>query len=308
MNLNPRPRTSRIRGTSDRGMLRIDGRMPLPEQRRAAEQLVHLATEPAGVRYSDENLAGVPCRRARPPGPERGAIVQYLHGGYAMCSLDSHRRLAGHLALATGVPVLLVGYRLAPEHLFPAAVDDSVAVYRELLRRGVPPGAIAVAGESAGGGLALATLVAVREGGLPLPSAAALMSPWIDLTVSGASILGNAGSDPFVQGEGLRVLADQVLGGADPRQPLASPLFADLARLPDLLVQVTADEVLLDDARRLTAAARAAGVRVIEEVVAGVAHAFQLAAGRLPEADAALARLGEFLRTRLAALEQPGHM
>ncbi len=291
---------SRIRDTSEGVRLRIDGRMPLAEQRRAAEQLVHLATEPAGVRYSDEDLAGVPCRRAQPPGAERGQILHYLHGGYAMCSLDSHRRYAGHLALAAGLPVLLVGYRLAPEHPFPAAIDDSVAVYRELLRRGLPPGAIALTGESAGGGIALATLLAVREVGLPLPGAAALLSPWVDLTLSGASILANAGSDPFVQGEGLRVLADQVLGGADPRHPLASPLFADLARLPDLLVQVAAEEVLLDDARRLTEAARAAGVRVVDEVVAGVPHAFQLAAGRVPEADAALARLARFLRTRLA--------
>ncbi len=281
--------------------LRIDGMMPLDVQRRAAEQLVHLATEPAGVRYSDEHVAGVPCRLAQPPGAAPVAIVQYLHGGYAMCSLDSHRRLAGHVALAAGLPVLLVGYRLAPEHLFPAAVDDSVAVYRELLRRGVPPLEIAVAGESGGGGIALATLLGAREAGLPLPGAAAVMSPWVDLTVSGASIIGNARTDPFVQGAGLRALAAQVLGGADPRHRLASPLFADLSGLPDLLVQVAQDEVLLDDARRLAEAARVAGVRVVEEIVAGMPHAFQLAAGRLHEADAALQRLGAFLRSRLTA-------
>lgn len=280
-------------------LLRIDGTMPLDAQRRAAEGLQWLATEPTGVELHDEVIGGVQCRVVRPEDCRATGILQYLHGGYAMCSLDSHRRLAGHVARATAMPVVLVGYRLAPEHPFPAALDDSVAVYRALLDRGRAPSEIGIAGESAGGALTLSTLVTLRDRGVPQPGAAAVMSPWTDLSVSGGSIETNAERDLFVQGAGLRVLARQVLGGTDPRHPVASPLFADHGGLSPLLVQVASDEVLLDDALRLVVAARAAGVDVALDVVEGMQHAFQLAAGNLPEADAALARLGAFFASRL---------
>ncbi len=284
-------------------LLRIDGRMPLAEQRRAAEGLVLLATEPVGVRYHDEHVGTVACRWAEPPGPRPQHVVQYLHGGYAMCSLESHRRLAGHVACAAGMRVLLVGYRLAPEHPFPAAIDDSVSVYRGLLDRGIEP--IALVGESAGGGLAVATLLALRDAGVALPEAAAVMSPWVDLTVSGPSMVNNAPTDRFVSAAGLRALARHVLGDADPRDLLASPILADLAGLPTLLVQVAGDEVLLDDARRLTAVARSAGVDVTYDCTEGMQHAFQLAAGNLAAADEALARLGAFLRAQADKIGPP---
>ncbi|MGH2759630.1 MAG: alpha/beta hydrolase [Actinomycetota bacterium] len=279
-------------------MLRIDGRMPLDEQRVAAELLVDLATEPPDVDYRSQDAGGVPCLWAEPAGAGAG-VVQYLHGGYAMCSLESHRRLAGHVARACGARILLVGYRLAPEHEFPAAVDDSVAVYRWLRASEHPPPAIALAGESAGGGIVVATMLALREAGVPLPAAAAVMSPWVDLTVSGASMTTNATSDLFVHADGLRALAKHVIGDGDPRQPLASPLFAELEGLPELFIQVAGDEVLLDDARRLADAARGAGVGVTYECIEGMQHAFQLAAGNLPASDQALRRFGEFLRPKL---------
>ncbi len=284
------------RADGDAPLLRIDGSMSLAEQRPAAEGLVFLATEPAGVRYHDELAGTFACLWAEPPGPRPRGVVQYLHGGYAMCSLESHRRIAGHVACATGMRVLLVGYRLAPEHPFPAAIDDSVTVYRGLLDQGIEP--IALAGESAGGGIAVATLLALRDRGVALPAAAAVMSPWVDMTVSGPSMTDNAPTDLFVSADGLRALARHVLGDADPRDPLASPILADLSGLPALLVQAAGDEVLLDDARRLTAAARAAGVDVTYDCTEGMQHAFQLAAGNLPAADQALARLGGFLRAR----------
>lgn len=277
-------------------LLRIDGCMPLAEQRRASEGLVLLATKPAGVRYHDELVGTVACLWAEPPGPPLPGVVQYLHGGYAMCSLASHRRMAGHVARAAGMRVLLIGYRLAPEHSFPAAIDDSVTVYRWLLDRGTEP--LALAGESGGGGIAVATLLALRDRGVALPATAAVMSPWVDMTVSGPSMASNARTDLFVSADGLRALARHVLGDVDPRDPLASPILADLSGLPPLLVQVAGDEVLLDDARRLTAAARAAGVNVTYDCTEGMQHAFQLAAGNLAAADEALARLGEFLRAR----------
>ncbi len=276
-------------------ILRIDGRMPLDAQRRAAERLVELATEPADVVYRPQDANGVPCLWAVPSDPAPG-VVQYLHGGYAMCSLESHRRLAGHVARASGVRVLLVGYRLAPEHRFPAAIDDSVRVYGWLLDI---DDRVALAGESAGGGITIATLLALRDAGDPLPRAAAVMSPWVDMTVSGASMVTNADSDLFVGAEGLRALARHVLGETDATHPLASPIFADLSGLPPLLVQVAGNEVLLDDAGRLAEAARAAGVDVAYECIGGMQHAFQLAAGNLAEADTALERLGAFLRSKL---------
>ncbi|MGH9027685.1 MAG: alpha/beta hydrolase [Acidimicrobiia bacterium] len=277
-------------------LLRIDGYMPLVVQRRAAEDLVLLATEPAGARYHDELADTVACLWAEPPGPRPPGVVQYLHGGYAMCSLGSHRRIAGHVACVTGMRVLLVGYRLAPEHPFPAAIDDSVTVYRWLLDQGIER--IVLAGESAGGGIVVATLLALRDTGVALPAAAAVMSPWVDMTVSGPSMETNAPRDLFVSADGLRALARHVLQDVDPRDPLASPILADLSGLPALLVQVAADEVLLDDARRLAAVARAAGVEVTYDCTEGMQHAFQLAAGNLAAADQALARLGEFVRGR----------
>jgi acetyl esterase/lipase len=192
-------------------------------------------------------------------------------------------------------------YRLAPEHPYPAAVDDTVAAYRELLDRMPSPQAIALAGDSAGAGLAAAALVAIGRAGLPQPAAAVLMSPWADLTLSGASLSTKADADQVLTTAGLRVRAREYVGAADAADPLISPINADLTGLAPLLIQVGSDEILLDDALRLAARAATADVAVVLDVAPRMPHIYQVFAGLLDEADAALAQAGAFLRERMGA-------
>jgi acetyl esterase/lipase len=192
-----------------------------------------------------------------------------------------------------------VDYRLAPEHPFPAAVDDAVAAYRFALSTGVDPANTALCGDSSGGGLALATLVALRDHGDPLPATAVCMSPWTDLTLSGASLQENRGADPMVSASTLGLMADAYLGDLDPRSPTASPLFADLAGLPPLLIQVGSPELLLDDTTRFAERAEAAGVDVTLEIWDDVFHVWHSFADLLPEARDAIARIGTYVDQQL---------
>jgi epsilon-lactone hydrolase len=226
--------------------------------------------------------------------------VLYLHGGgYVMGSLATHRKLAGDVSRAAGARVLLLDYRLAPEAPYPAAVDDAVAAYRWLLAAGIEPQAIAVAGDSAGGGLTVATLLALRDRGFPMPGAGVAISPWADLTMESASIEGLAERDPVVRGGDLKRYRDWYLDGTDPRHPGASPAHADLTGLPPLLVHVGEAEVLLDDAVLLAESGRRDGVDVTLEAWPDMVHVWHVFAGRVPESTAAVDRIGEFLRARL---------
>lgn len=228
-------------------------------------------------------------------------VILYLHGGgYVVGSLNTHRELAARVGRAAGARVLTIDYRLAPEHPHPAAVEDAVAAYRWLLRQDVQPARVAIAGDSAGGGLTIATLLALRDRGLPLPSGGLCFSPWVDLEATGGS-MDEITDDPMLNRALILYFARLYLGGGtiDPRTPLAAPLHADLRGLPPLLIQASRDEVLRDDAVRLAEKARAAAVECELELTDEVPHVWQIFANMLPEGREAIARAGAFLRRRL---------
>jgi acetyl esterase/lipase len=226
--------------------------------------------------------------------------VVYLHGGgYATGSAETFRSLSTHLARATRSRVLAVDYRLAPEHPYPAALEDAIASYRFVRSAGFAPDQVALVGDSSGGGLALGTLVALRDRGEPLPGCAVCLCPFTDLTLSGASLEANADTDPMVSAATLALMADAYLGDLDRRTPCASPLFADLNGLPPLLVQVGSGELLLDDATRFADRAEAAGVDVTLEPWDEVFHVWHSFADLLPEAREAIARVGTYVDQRL---------
>jgi acetyl esterase/lipase len=226
--------------------------------------------------------------------------VLYFHGGaYAIGSAAASVGLVSEIARRTAATALTVDYRLAPEHPFPAAVDDALAAYRALLDRGVPAGSVAVTGESAGGGLALALLLAIRDAGLPQPSSATVLSPWTDLTQSGGTMEARAGADPALTRRALETRAADYLAGADPRTPLASPLHADLRGLPPLLIQAGGREILLDDALRLAARAARADVPVNLQTFPGAPHVFQGFAAVVDEAAQALDHVAAFINSHV---------
>ncbi|HEY0301790.1 MAG TPA: alpha/beta hydrolase [Rhizomicrobium sp.] len=270
-------------------------------QRASLDSLTELAPLPADASYTATTVAGRPAAWILADGADAERTLLYLHGGgYCVGSLKSHRGLATDLSRAAGARVLLLDYRLGPEHPFPAAVDDAVAAYRFLLEQGIAPQRIAIGGDSAGGGLTAATLLALRDAGLPRPAAGVLLSPWLDLSLSGASMDGRADLDPMVQRVPLQRMADAYLAGADARAPLASPLFADLHGLPPLLVHVGTAETLLDDSTRFADAARAADVPLTLEVWDDMVHVFHAFAFLLPEARLANEKIGAFLKERFA--------
>lgn len=267
------------------------------EQRHIFEQLLTAVPLAEDVVTMPGTLGGVSVVNIAIRGVESGNVLLYLHGGaYAIGSAASSVGLAAAVARCAGAPVISVDYRLAPEYPYPAALKDALAAYQGLLESGQPPSQIALVGESAGAGLTVATLVALKNAGLPQPSSAALFSPWVDLTLSGASMSAKAAIDPSLTQEGLRRRVIDYAGAQNPSDGSLSPVFADLTGLPPLLIQVGSHEILLDDATRLAARAAAADVAVTLEVTPGVPHVFQGYEPLLDEADAALARAGAFLR------------
>lgn len=250
---------------------------------------------PAGLTVSADRIAGVPVERVEPEGGAGDRLFLHLHGGgYVLGDPAGSRGFTLAFALAAGVPVLSVDYRLAPDHPFPAAVDDALAVYEAVLATGQDPERLIVGGESAGGGLALALLVAVRDRGLPPAAGGVLMSPWLDLACAGASHQDLHGRDPLLTRGVLLEMARAYLQGAEASHPLASPVHADLTGLPPLLIQVGSEEVLLDDSRQLAERAVQAGVDVTLEVWPDMIHVWQMFGAALPEASQAVERIRQF--------------
>ena len=274
--------------------------MTIAERRAQYDRAERVFPTPPDVAIEAVTAPARPAEWLRPPGARTDAAVLYLHGGgYVIGSPRSHRHLAAAIARAAGTAALLVDYRLAPEHPFPAALDDAVAAYQWLLGRGLAPGRVVVAGDSAGGGLTVATLLALRDRGLPRPAGGVCISPWVDLTCSGATYATKAAVDPIVTRESVAMMAQAYAGADDPKAPLLSPLYADLRGLPPLLVQVGSDEVLLDDALGLGERARAAGVDVTIEEWPAMIHVWHWFQPMLDEAERAVGVIGNFVRTRL---------
>jgi monoterpene epsilon-lactone hydrolase len=271
------------------------------ETRAGFEQMAAMMPVEADVKCEPANAGGVKSEWVTAPGADPGRAILYLHGGgYVIGSINTHRSLAGRLSRAAKARVLVIDYRLAPEHPHPAAVEDAVAAYRWMLAQGLKPGRIAVSGDSAGGGLTVATLVAIRDAKLPMPAAGAPLSPWVDMEGIGDSMTSKSTADPIVQKEGLLNMAKAYLGGKDPRTPLAAPLYADLSGLPPLLIQVGTAETLLDDASRLAERAKKAGVKVTYEPWENMIHVWHMFAPMLDEGQQAIDRVGEFVRQNAA--------
>jgi acetyl esterase/lipase len=279
---------------------------PLPkgvsvqEMRDGIEKMLGTLPIPEGITTEAVEANGVPCEWTDASGADPERVLLYLHGGgYVVGSLNTHRGQVAGYSIASGARALSVGYRLAPEHPHPAAVEDAAAAYRWLLGQGIEAGRIAVAGDSAGGGLTAAVLVALRDAGDPLPACGVMISPWVDMEGSGESVISKAGSDPMVGKEELLQMAETYLGGLDPRTPLASPLYAELAGLPPLLIHVGTAEILLDDARRFASRASEAGVDVSLKEWEDMIHVFQAYAMLLPEGKQAVDEIGAFIREHL---------
>ncbi|OPL12543.1 MAG: hypothetical protein AVO39_11610 [delta proteobacterium MLS_D] len=274
-----------------------DSNKSLEEQRNGMNELMAAMPPPEGTLIEAVEADGIPAEWVSFDGAAKNRVIYYLHGGgYVMGSPATHRRMVALIGRAAGAAVLSLDYRLAPEHPYPAAVEDATAGYRWLLRQDIHPGGIAIAGDSAGGGLAAATLVSLRDAGDPLPACGVFISPWADMTCSSETYDTERETDPFVVQNVIKEMADCYLNGANPKTPLASPVFADLAELPPLLIQVGSEEVLLGDALALEGRARAAGVDCTLEVWPDMIHVWHFFSEMLLDARKAINRVGEFCK------------
>jgi acetyl esterase/lipase len=272
----------------------------LSERRRRLDALGGQYPLPADVHVEPADANGVAAEWTATPDADPGRVILFLHGGgYAAGSLNSHRHMVAQAGREARSRTLALDYRLAPEHPFPAALEDAIAGYRFLLSSGVSPNRIAVAGDSAGGGLAIAMLVMARDAGVPLPACVWCCSPWVDLEATGGSVTTKAAVDPMIEKSYLDELAAAYLSGADPRTPLASPLYADLRGLPPMLIQVGSAETLLDDAVRLAGVAGAAQVPVRLEVWPEMIHAWHLFHQQVAAGRRALTEAGMYINSKM---------
>ena len=280
-----------------------DPTMSIDEFRDMFEEWATVTAEPADVSFEETTIDGVPALWARPASASQDRLLICFHGGgYVTGSRNSHRKMFGHIAAAAGAPALIVEYRRAPENPYPAAVEDALRAYRFALKSGMAANSIAFVGDSAGGGLSIASALAAKRDDIPLPGAIYLMSPWLDLDATGASYDTNAGLDLIVSRPVIAGLVPAYLGaGGNSRDPIANPILADPTGLPPIFIQVGGYESFLDDSRKFAAAASHAGVDVDLDVVPEMQHVFQFLGGVAPEADAAIARAGLWLKAKLSA-------
>jgi monoterpene epsilon-lactone hydrolase len=275
--------------------------MDLSTLRGILEELHQRAAEPTGVTYEEVDAGGRPALWCIPVDGTDDRVILYTHGGgFVVNTMDSHRKVAAHLAKATGARALVLDYRLAPEHPFPAQLDDAVAAYTWLLDQGIEAGHIATAGDSAGGNLATALVLKLRDDGVALPAAIVGFSPWYDMECVGKTLETNAATDAFVQREVVQNMAAMFLGDhGSVTDPLANPLHADPTGLPPMYLTAGDKETLQDNAERFADMARNAGVDVTLEITEGMQHIHPVMAGRAPEADATIANVGQWLRPKL---------
>lgn len=271
------------------------------EMRERLNKISRFLKRAFGVSVEATTVNGLYAEWLRPKQAVDGKVMLYLHGGaYLVGSCRTHRQMVSHIARAAGVNALVPEYRLAPEHPFPAAIDDAVGVYRWLLANGFDPGDVFIAGDSAGGGLTVAVMLSLRHAGLPMPAAAVLLSPFLDITASGESATTRAEKDPWFDAKDMHIVADNYCGdGTEPQSPLVSPVFANVAGLPPTFIQVGDDEILLSDSTRLAEKMKNAGLDVEIEIWPEMWHVFQLFIGKMPESRRAIRRIGTYLGERM---------
>lgn len=281
---------------------RIDARtLDIDKTRKRLDFFGGLGRTPRRVGYRRDTLAGLPAGWIVPQRATDDAVLLYWHGGaYLVGSIRSHRPLVSHIANAAGVQAVIPEYRLAPEHRYPAALEDAVRAYRQLLDNGIEPDRIVVGGDSAGGGLTVAMLLELRNAGIPLPQACILLSPWLDLTGSGESMHTHASRDPLFEPHDMPGVVSRYCDDNERRLPTVSPIFANVAGLPPTLIQVGEDEILLSDSQRYAGKLRDAGIDVKLDVWPGMWHVWQMFVRAMPESRLANIRLGHYVRDSLA--------
>lgn len=281
--------------------MKANPEMPLDELRHIFEQWGNITGEPGGVDYIETVAGEVPAMWAAPKNCAQDRVLLCAHGGgYVVGSMYTHRKMYAHVAKAIGCRALIIDYKRAPENVHPGPVNDMVRSYKWLLDLPIRPDHIALIGDSAGGGLAITTILGSREQGLPLPAAAMLLSPWLDMEATGETFVTNAANDFLVTRDIIQAMARMFLGEAGNREdPLANPLHADLKGLPPMYIQVGANETLLDDSRKLADLARKSDVDLTLEILPEMQHVPQVLAGIAPEADAAIRRLADWIRPKL---------
>lgn len=275
---------------------RISADSDIPRMRRLFDRVSYWTRPARGVDVRRTVIAGVDCDWLVPRGCADAPVLYFLHGGaYVTGSSVTHRKMVSHVAVAAGMRALLPNYRLAPESPFPAGLDDCVAVYRELVAGGIEPGQMAIAGDSAGGGMAVATLLSLRDAGDTLPRTACLLSPWLDLSAQGESLVTRARLDPWFRAEQMAGAARHYCSEDQVSNPLVSPVYADVDGLPPTLIQVGDHEILLSDSTRLNNKLAAAGVPAVLQVWPQMWHVFQFFIGRMPESKRAIRDIGRYL-------------